>query len=112
MDVTNSNADAINTYNELAQELAATNDDVMLGKMFGMPCINVNRKAFAGLFQDDMVFKLTGDAHAQALQLEGARLFDPSNMGRPMKEWVQVPFAHAASWAGMAAHALAYVGKR
>src|SRR6266566_4561460 len=74
MDVTNSNADAINTYNELAQELAATNDDVTLGKMFGMPCINVNRKAFAGLFQDDMVFKLTGDAHAQALQLDGARL--------------------------------------
>ena len=41
-----------------------------------------------------------------------ALLWDPSGKGRPMKEWVQVPFAHAASWTGMAAHALAYVGKR
>ena len=110
MDVADHNAGELDTYNQLAQELAATNDDVTLGKMFGMPCINVNRKAFAGLYQDDMVFKLTGDAHAQALQLEGAHLFDP--MGRPMKEWVQVPFAHAASWPDLATHALSYVGKR
>jgi hypothetical protein len=30
-------------------------------------------------------------------------------LGRPMKEWVQVPFAHAAAWAGLAEAAPAYV---
>ncbi len=100
------------TYHEIAQELAATNGDVEEGKMFGMPCIKVNRKAFAGFFQDEMVFKLTGDEHAKALSLDGARLFDPSNMGRPMKEWVQVPFAHAEKWADIAEDALEYVGKK
>jgi hypothetical protein len=33
-------------------------------------------KAFAGLYGDDVVFKLAGDAHARALVLDGARLFE------------------------------------
>jgi len=33
-------------------------------------------KAFAGLYGDDVVFKLAGDAHARALALDGARLFE------------------------------------
>ena len=60
-------------------------------------------------FENCMVFKLSGDAHAEALSLKGAMLFDPSHKGRPMKEWVQVPFLHSAKWEKYAKAAMAYV---
>ncbi|HQQ94933.1 MAG TPA: hypothetical protein PLQ93_10290 [Bacteroidia bacterium] len=58
-----------------------------------------------------MVFKLEGLSHKEALSLKGAKLFDPSGKGRAMKEWVQVPFAHASTWSGFAIDAYNYVGK-
>ncbi|MEA2639700.1 MAG: hypothetical protein QOF51_1094 [Chloroflexota bacterium] len=87
-------------------------EDALPGQMFGMPCLKVRGKAFAGLYGDAMVFKLTGDAHARALTLAGARLFDPSGMNRPMKEWVEVPVTQAADWPTLARAALTYVAKR
>lgn len=77
--------------------------------MFGMPTMKADGKAFTGIFGDALVFKLNGAVHASALALEGAVLFDPSGMGRAMKEWVVVPKAHAKKWAELAASALAYV---
>ena len=77
--------------------------------MFGMPVMKVHGKAFGGLFGDAMVFKLGGDAHARARKLTGAELFDPSGMGRPMKEWVVLPKAHMPKWVGFARDACAYV---
>lgn len=62
------------------------------------------------LFSGAMVFKLTGAAHAEALGLEGARLFDPIENGRQMREWVEVPSTHAAQWLTLAREALRYVG--
>ena len=98
--------DAQERYEELADDLAARNDDVQLGKMFGMPCVKRGGKAVVGLYEGEMVFKLP-DAAARdlALELEGARLFDPMG-GRPMKEWVQVPAAHADRWPELATSAL------
>jgi hypothetical protein len=78
-------------------------------QMFGKPCFKINGKAFACFFQNEMVFKLKGDTHAEAMALKGAQLFDPSGKGRAMKEWVQVPFAHKAKWEQFAKEALAYV---
>ena len=98
-------------FTEISQALSAKNESVEQGQMFGMACIKVNRKAFAGLFHDDMVFKLSGEAHTQALALQGSQLFDPSERGRPMKEWVQVPFMYVEQWSALAEKALAYVGK-
>jgi hypothetical protein len=66
------------------------------GKLFGKSCFKSQGKAFLCFFQNEMVFKLTGPAHAEALAIPGAQLFDPSGKGRPMKEWVQVP--PAGSW--------------
>jgi hypothetical protein len=80
---------------------------VTAGKLFGMPALLLDRKAFAGLYGDAMVFKLSGDAHAAALRLAGAELFDPSQLGRPMKAWVIVPTTHAGKWGGLADQALA-----
>ena len=94
----------------IADDLAASHEDVQRAKMFGAPCIKVKGKAFAAFSQGRMVFKLRGDAHAVALALPGAALFDPSGEGRPMREWVGVPDAHAEQWERLAEEALAYVG--
>ncbi len=54
-----------------------------------------------------MVFKLPdAAAHAKALALDGSHLFDPSGKGRPFKEWVVVPNAHASRWPELAELAL------
>jgi hypothetical protein len=72
--------------------------DIVETSMFGMPSLKRRGgKAFAGLYGEDMVFKLVGAAHANALALDGAHLFEPM-AGRPMKAWVQVPPTHETQW--------------
>lgn len=78
-------------------------------QMFGKPCFKVKGKAFVCLFEDAMVFKLNGDVHNEAVTLKGSQLFDPSGKKRPMKEWVQVPYAHKDKWKKFAEAALEYV---
>ena len=80
-------------------------------QMFGKPCFKISGKAFISFFDNEMVFKLTGEEHAMALALSGARLFDPSGKGRAMKEWVQVPGRHKAKWKMLAEASAAYVGQ-
>ena len=46
--------------------------------MFGKPCFKINGKAFICFFQNEMVFKLTGENHSEALSFDGTQLFDPS----------------------------------
>ena len=97
-------------YEAVVSEMMATSPTTS-GKMFGMPCLkNSNGKAFAGFFEGAMVFKLGGDSHGEALALSGARLFDPSERGRPMKEWVVVPNEHASMWLEFARDEFDYVG--
>lgn len=79
-----------------------------MSQMFGKKCFKSDGKAFVCFFQNCMVFKLSTDQHAHALGIDGAKLFDPSGKGRPMKEWVQVPFEHATYWPEFAAHAQKY----
>lgn len=83
--------------------------DAVKSQMFGKPCFKVGKKAFVCFFQNEMVFKLTGDAHTEALSWDGSQLFDPSGKGRPMKEWVQVPAAYKEQWAHLAKAAAEYV---
>lgn len=80
-------------------------------QMFGKPCFKTDGKAFICFFQNEMVFKLTGEVREKALGLSGSQLFDPSGKGRPMKEWIQVPYAHSAQWAPLAKEALKFVQK-
>jgi len=88
-------------FDALVDEL--TNElDIVAVSMFGMPSVKRRGgKTFAGVYGDDMVFKLDGEAHAAALALEGAQLFEPM-AGRPMKAWVQVPPTHETQWADLA----------
>jgi hypothetical protein len=83
--------------------------EATLSQMFGKPCFKADGKAFICFFEGEMVFKLNGSAHEGALQLSGAKLFDPSSKNRPMKEWVQVPFEHHEEWKALAQHAYHYV---
>ncbi|WP_432947631.1 hypothetical protein ACQPXM_11445 [Kribbella sp. CA-253562] len=55
--------------------------------MFGKPALKAHGKAFACLKGDTLAFRF-GDgtpAHAKALTLLGAELFDPSDKDRPFK---------------------------
>lgn len=94
-------------FQAVAADLAARSG-VGQAKAFGMPGLKSNGKVFAGLFGEDMVFKLgAGEpAHEEALALDGARLWDPSGKDRPFKDWVQIPPAHADRWASLADRAL------
>ena len=68
------------------------------GKMFGSPCIKApNGKAVAMVWKDCLVVKLNGEAHSEALSLDGSKPFEPME-GRAMKEWVQVPFHYKKEW--------------
>jgi len=85
-------------FNELTNEIP----DVARGKMFGALCMKTpNGKASAMFWKDNIVVKLTGEAYNEAMSLDGAQLFDPMD-GRPMKEWVQIPFSYKAKWKGLA----------
>ena len=102
--------DARTCYDEICDDLVARHPEVALGQMMGMPAIKADGKMIGGFAsaEDAMVFKLPDVAEREkALGLEGAHLFDPSERGRPMKEWVAVPIAHAAEWPRLVERALA-----
>ena len=99
---------SIQTLNDIAAELSSE-QDVTVGKWFGKPCLKVGGKVFAALWGGDMAFKLAGEAHAKALHVEGAHLFDPRGKGHPMKEWVQLPAAQSSMWSRFARLACEYV---
>ncbi len=103
--------DARAIYDAIAAEFAATSPTTR-SHMFSMPCLkNSTGKAFAGFRRGTMVFKLPPLQHATALALPGAHLFDPSEQGRPWKEWVEVPAQHASKWRELAQAAYRYVDK-
>lgn len=83
--------------------------DAEESQMFGKPCFKINGKAFMCFFQNELVFKLNGNTHSEALSLDGTHLFDPSDKNRPMKEWVQVPAIYQEKWAKFAKEAKNYV---
>jgi hypothetical protein len=102
--------DAQARYDEICDDIVSRNPGTQLSQMMGMPCVKADGKLIAGWVasKNAMVFKLPDEkTHGAALGLEGAHLFDPGGKGRPFKEWVVVPAAHAAEWPGLAEQALA-----
>ena len=96
------------TLDEIAAQFGPE-PDVARGKWFGKPCLKAGSKVFVALFEGDMAFKLAGEAHSEALQVKGARLFDPRGKGHPMKEWVQIPAAQSSTWGRFAELSCNYV---
>ncbi len=97
---------------ELFTSIGQNIKDTEQSQLFGKPCFKINRKAFLAFFQNEMVFKLSGDAHEKAMKLEGAKLFDPSGKDHPMKEWVQVPYEHNQQWPKFAKAAAKFVTEK
>ena len=94
-----------NLYISIGQNIK----DAEQSQMFGKPCFKIGGKAFVCFFNNEMVFKLTGEKHIEALSLNESQLFDPSGKKRPMKEWVQVPFDYSDNWKEYAESAKKYV---
>lgn len=98
-------------FEAIAHTLHGAHRGIELSQMFGMPCIKNNGKAFAGLWGSYIVCKLSGVNHASALALSGSKLFDPSGMHRPMKQWVQISHVHVKQWPKYARNALKEIEK-
>lgn len=97
-------------YDDLAAALAPRG--VKASQMFGMPTLkNANGKAFAGLRGEAVTFRLGAGTpeHTEALKLAGAKPFDPG-MGKPMKDWVEVPVKHAKHFERFGIAALNFLG--
>ena len=90
-------------------EIGHSFDRAESGKLFGKPCYKIGGKAFLCFFQSCAVFKLPEGAREDALAKPGTQLFDPSGKGRPMKEWVQLPYEYEPVWNRFAQAALQFV---
>lgn len=92
-------------FHELTQQIPG----VEPGKMFGALCFKTpNGKAAAMFWHELLVVKLNGEARDEALSLDGTGFFDPMD-GRPMKEWITIPFTYRDKWLEYATLATAYV---
>lgn len=94
-------------YERISEEMAGAG--VVRGKMFTSQALLLNGKALGCLMGSSMAFKLGRDNPEleRALSLPDAVLFDPSGMGRPFKDWAEVPESSLSEWAGLAEAALA-----
>ena len=71
----------------LFEELAPTETDVAIKKMFGWPCCFVNGNLFTGLHKQSMIFRLPDTDRTEFLELGGTGDFEPMP-GRKMKGYV------------------------
>ncbi len=99
-------------YSRVVQALLS-DPHVAESQMFGMPCLKLGNKAFAGFFKQNLVVKIGAPRVAELLKAKAGRKFDPSGMGRPMKEWTMIPeSATAKKWLALAAEAKAFVEQK
>jgi hypothetical protein len=82
---------------------------VVRGKMFGAPCLKVNDKVFASLWEDGITVKIPAADVPQALQLAGVTAFDPMKNGRLMKEWIFLAPAARKLWVEYAVKSYNYL---
>jgi len=72
-------------YGEVVQALLS-DPRVIEANMFGMPALKIGGKAFAGLWKKQLVVKIGVPRVQELLKAKAGKQFDPSGMGRPMKE--------------------------
>ncbi len=91
---------------QLFHQIGSSLEESIKGQLFGKTCYKRGKKAFTCFFQESMVFKLSGEVHTEAMQIPGAKLFDPSGKNRPMKAWVQIHFDQSDQWPVFAEYAI------
>ena len=96
-------------FDDLVDDLVP--EGVTAGRLFSSRALKLDTKVIACLYRGSMVFRLGVEtpAHAEALALAGAELFDPSGRNHPFKDWVVVPVEHADRWPPFAHAALAFL---
>jgi hypothetical protein len=102
------NADEL--FDDIVEDLAVRGASA--GNMFGARALKSGKKAFGCLLKSgDLAVRLGAgtSAHAEALKLDGAELFDPSGLNQPFKDWVVVPAAHSDRWLHFAEAGLDYL---
>ena len=98
-------------YEELVDDLCAQHDDVEPSQMLGTPVLKRNGKTVAGFTSGSMVLQAPRPGRQPGRSRSRApHLFDPSGEGRPIKEWVVVPEAHARGVGAVAHEALKPAG--
>jgi len=79
------------------------------GNLFSKPCFKIDKKTYKCFFQNEMVFKLIGEMHSEALSLDGSQLFNPSGKNKPMRQWAKVPFDYKDLWVKFAIRYVLFV---
>jgi TfoX/Sxy family transcriptional regulator of competence genes len=98
-------------YREVVEALLS-DPRVTEANMFGMPALKVGGKAFAGLWEKQLLVKVGAPRAQELLKTKTGRSADPSGRGRPMKEWIAIkePAAQAKQkWLALAEEAKAFV---
>lgn len=98
-------------YGEVVQALLS-DPRVTEANMFGMPALKVGGKAFAGLWKTQLVVKIGVERVQAMLKAKAGKQFDPSGMGRPMKEWIVIKAPETSAkkkWLALAAEAKVFV---
>src|SRR5260221_151825 len=96
-------------YNSVVPQLV-TKPAVEASAMFGMPCVKIKGKAFAGLWKEALVVKVGKDRVKALLSAKTGLPFNPG-MG-PMKEWVLIPAPKTGvekKWLALAEEAQTFV---
>ena len=99
------------TYSAVVSALLADHR-VIESQMFGMPCVKIGSKAFAGLWKNNLVVKIGTRRVEALLKAKLGKQFDPSGMHRPMKEWIMIKApttAAAKKWIELADEAKKFV---
>ena len=99
--------ETIELFEDLRTELI-NNHDAIKGSIFGHKGLKVQGKVFVFYNEPNLVVKLKSEDVEEALKLKGAQNFDPMG-GKPMKEWIEIPYNDNQQWFDYSMKGMAYV---
>lgn len=105
---------ARSAFERLARYAVGLNPHVRMAQIGERPALALGEDPLAAFVEGSMAFRLTDGAHHEAWQLEGARLWDPTEQADapPQSEWVLVPPEQAIRWPPFIDEAIAYAYAR
>lgn len=98
-------------FDAFAADVVLRHDDIDEGDLFGMPCLRVRGKAFAGWHDGGVVFKLPKGRYDEIAALPGTAPYEPQSKGRASGTWLLVPSPYRQRWRELADDAIAFVSR-